>query len=722
MVLAWAFGHGGNPRMRVAMKAGPDRRMILIAGAAAGAGFVLGIAGCGRNAARRAASVDLNAWLAIATDGLITIRVNVSDLGQGAQTGLAQIVADELDADWTKVIVEMAPVTDGYFVHSKGYYTGGSGSICGEQFTRFAEAGATARAMLLATAAKRWSLRPRQCSTRDSIVTHMPTGRTYSYGELAADAARLPVPGNVALKPREARKLIGRSMARLDIPDKVNGCAIYGIDFKIAGMRVATLAQCPFFEGKLADVDEGPALAIKGVEKVIKLNNAVAVVARNFFSAKKGLDELNPQWVRPSNPITSDEAMLAALTANVGAADSKIVTPGNSDQDGALKRVAERFRSAHTIAEAEYRLPLLSHSPLEPMNATAQVTETACELWAPMQDQGSMRDDLAAALSLPKNSILLHTTKIGGGFGRRLNTDYGVLAAQVARAAREPVKLIWTREEDMTHDFYRPASLCRLRIALDSQLMIAAIEATGATTNDTAIGGLEANYDVDLVIRQKNTRFPLPVGAWRSVDASINTFVLESLVDEIAHGAGLDPLDYRRKLLAGKRRQLRVLDTAAQMAGWGHAPGGRFQGVAFFRNTHWDAVVAEIVELSVDTANKITLHRVCCAIDVGTAVNPDQVKAQAEGGINLGLSAALGEAITLKDGRVEQRNFDTYSILRLRSAPLIDVQVLESPDAPVGGAGEPPVPPAAAALANALFAATGKRIRTLPLSHSGYTV
>jgi isoquinoline 1-oxidoreductase subunit beta len=709
-------------RMAAVMKAGPDRRTIVMAGAAAAAGLVLGIAGCGRDVARRAVSAELNAWLAIAPDGLVTIRVNTNDLGQGAQTGLAQIVADELDADWTRIRVEMAPITDAYFVHEEGYYTGGSGSIRGEQFARFAEAGATARALIVAAAARRWSVKSGHCSTKDSMVTHLPTGRRLFYGELAVDAARLPVPRNVRLKPRHARKLIGKSIARLDIPDKVNGRAIYGIDFKIAGMRVATLSQCPFFEGKLASVDERPALAVRGVEQVIKLDHAVAVVAGNFFSAKRGLDALNPQWTRPANPIANDAAMFGALTANVGAGDSEIVTPGNADKAAALERVAEKFRSAHTISRAEYRLPLLSHSPLEPMNATAYVTETACELWAPMQDQGRMRDDLAAALNLPKNAIVLHTTKIGGGFGRRLNTDYGVLAARVAKAARVPVKLIWTREEDMTHDFYRPASLCRLRIALDSQLMIAAIEATGATTNDTAIGGLEANYDVDLVIRQKNTRFPLPIGAWRSVDASINTFVLESLVDEIAHGAGIDPLAYRRKLLAGKHRQLRVLDTAAQMAGWGHAPGGRFQGVAFFRNTHWDAVVAEIVELSVDTANRITLHRVCCAIDVGTAVNPGQVKAQAEGGIMLGLSAALGEAITLKDGCVEQRNFDTYPILRLRSAPLIDVQVLESPDAPVGGAGEPPVPPAAAALANALFAATGKRIRTLPLSYSGFTV
>ncbi|MGD0141521.1 MAG: molybdopterin cofactor-binding domain-containing protein [Rhizomicrobium sp.] len=699
--------------------AGLSRRLVLLTGGAAGAGLVLGIDACTRGPVIGAGALTM--WLAIAPDGVTTIRVVSSDLGQGAQTGLAQIVADELDADWSKIRVEMAPVTDAYFVHADSYYTGGSGSIR-QLFARVSEAGAAARAMLVAAAAKFWNAPAADCSTQNGTVVHVPTGRTLSYGALANDASRLPIPVHVAPKPVAARKLIGKSIARLDIPDKVNGRAIYGIDVKIPGMRIATLAQCPFFGGKLEAVDGGPALAVKGVEQVVKLESAVAVVARNFVAAKKGLDALDPRWTRAPRAIESDAALFAMLTASIGDPASVIQTSDDQNKDAVVRRVGEKFRTAGKIVEAEYRLPILSHSPIEPMNATAYVTETACQLWAPMQNQKTMRDDLAAALKMPKSAIVLHTTKVGGGFGRRLKTDYGVLAAQVAKAAKVPVKLIWTREEDMTHDFYRPASICRMRIALNSELGLEAIEATGATTNDTATEGLAENYDVDLVVRQKEFVCPLPIGAWRSVDASINTFILESLIDEIAHGAGLDPLAYRRKLLAGKPRQLRVLDTVAGMADWGRPPSGHFQGVAFFRSAHWEAVVAEIVELSVDAANKITLHRVCCAIDVGTAVNPNQVIAQAEGGIILALSAALGEAITLKDGRVEQTNFDSYPILRLRSIPRIDVQVLESPREPIGGAGEPPVPPAAAALANAIFAATGKRIRTLPLSHGGFTV
>jgi isoquinoline 1-oxidoreductase beta subunit len=696
------------------------RRFFLLGGA----GLTLGIVAAahwGRLPGTAADHTDLNAWVSVLPDGVTLVRLINVDMGQGAQTGLAQLIADEMDADWSRLHVEMAPVIDAYVPKGGefgGYYTGGSGSIR-RHFDVFRQAGATARAMLIAAAAKRFGIDPAQCTTDSGRVVWREGNRALSYGELAQEAAGLAIPSYVPLKPRAQWSLIGKPIARLDIADKVNGRAAYGVDFVLDGMMIATVAQCPYFGGRLGSVDEKPALAIAGVEHVVKLDDAVAVVATDFWTAKKGLEALSPLWVKAAQSIASDGAMFAQLHASLGAADSDVVS--NPEGGETLARVEAAFRSAHKIITAEYQLPLLSHAPMEPMNATARVTGSSCELWAPMQDQGDMREALAKTFGMGTDAVVLHTTKLGGGFGRRLKTDYGVLAARVAKVAEKPVKLIWTREEDFTHDFYRPASVARVRAALDDKMMIRAIESVGATANDTAIGGMAANYGVDLVIRQKNTKIEVPIGAWRSVDASITVFLLESLIDEIAHEAQADPLAYRRKLLAGNARALRVLDSAAAMANWGHVPAGRFQGLAYFYSKGWKTCIAEIVELSVDSNKQIKLHNVFCSIDCGTPVNPDIVAAQAQGGIILGLSAAMAEAVTLKDGRVEQTNFDTYSVLRLAEAPNVHVEVLQSPDEPVGGVGEPPVPPAAPAFANALFAATGLRIRTLPLSSSGFT-
>ena len=696
------------------------RRFVLLGGA----GLTIGIAAAAfvGGAPQATSSRDITAWIAVQPDGDTIVRVINVEMGQGAQTGLAQLIADEMDADWSRVRIEMAPVTETYMIEQNdfsGYYTGGSGSIR-RHFDIFRQAGAMARALLIEAAAKRWSAEPSQCVASNGRVTWSGHNQSLSYGELAADASRLPLPTTAALKPRSAWSLIGKPMPRLDIPDKVNGRAIYGIDFEIEGMLIGTVLQCPQFGGRLEHVEKAPALAVAGVRDVVALDNAVAVVATNFWAAKTGLAALEPQWAPAPSSVASDQAMFAQLRQDIGAADSNVV----SLPEGAatIVRVEAAFRSAHKTVEAEYQVPLLAHAPMEPMNATAKVSATACELWAPMQDQFEMRNELSSALGLPKDAITLHTTLLGGGFGRRLKRDYGILAARVAKAVGKPVKLIWSREEDFAHDFYRPASVARIKAALDETMMIRAIESTGATTNDTAFGGMGGNYGVDLVARQKNAKLEVPIGAWRSVDASITIFLLESLIDEVAHAAGQDPVAYRRRLLAGKGRELRVLDAVAQMADWGRAPSGRSHGLAFFRSTGWKTTIAQIVELSVDASKQIKLHRVFCAIDCGTAVNPNLVAAQVEGGIMLGLSAASGEAITLKDGRVEQTNFDTYSILRLGQAPQVHVQVLDSPEQPIGGAGEPPVPPAAPALANALFAATGVRVRTLPLSRSGFSL
>jgi isoquinoline 1-oxidoreductase subunit beta len=700
-----------------------SRRSFLIAAGSAGAGLVIGFAVLERQQrpGEPPASGELNAWLSIAPDNTVTIRVTNIDMGQGAQTGLAQALADELEADWSRIRVDMAPIADPYLgKDGDDYYTGGSGSIR-RHFDSFRQAGATARAMLVAAAAERWGVDPSSCAASNGAVSHPRSNRSLAFGDLAPAAARQPVPADVPLKPRSSWSLIGKPVPRLDLFDKINGRAVYGIDTQVPTMLVATLAQCPYFEGRLQGVDEKPALAIEGVRQVVKLENAVAVVAADFWTAKKGLDTLAPAWTRPETPVASDAAMFARLRSEIGAGDSDVATVP-PEKEVALRRVAAAFSSAHRTVEAEYRMPLLSHSPIEPMNAIARVTAGRCELWAPMQDQISMRDDLAKALQIPKQAVVLHSTTIGGGLGRRLKTDYGVFAALVAQRVGQPVKLVWSREEDLTHDFYRPATVGRLRAALDKDLSIRALEYTGATTNDTAFGGMGGNYGIDLVARQKNVKMPLPIGAWRSVDASITVFMLESLVDEVAHAAGEDPVDYRRRLLVGNPRKLRVLDAAAEMAGWGRPPAGRFQGAAFFHSNGWETTICEIAELSVDAANRIKVHRVFCALDCGTAVNPDAIEAQAQGGIILGLSAALGESVTLKDGRVEQANFNAYHVLRLGQTPEIQVRILETPDAPIGGIGEPPVPPIAPAIANALFGATGKRIRLLPLVASGFGV
>jgi isoquinoline 1-oxidoreductase beta subunit len=698
-----------------------SRRIFL---ASAGAGLTLAIAGCGKAMKSAGGTNEINAWLSIGPDGATIIRVNSVEMGQGAQTGLAQIVADELDADWSKLRVEMAPVTERFMVKDKAYFTGGSSSIGGEinQFNAFALAGAAARAMLVAAAARRWGIGAGEVSVANGVATG-PGGKSLGFGELAADAANEPVPANVVLKTPAARRFVGKAVPRLDIPDKVNGAAQYGIDVALPGMLYAAIVQCPYQQGTLESVDEAPARAVRGVKAVVKLDNAVAVVADRWWRAKKAVLALRPQWKTPAEMMASDDAMFALLKSSIGAADSYMTATDRGKKQEMAARVEAVFANAKDTVEREYQVPFLSHSPIEPMNATARVSADGCELWAPMQNQSSMQIDVAKALGIAKEKVVLHTTLIGGGFGRRLETDYGVQAAHIAKAAGAPVKLIWTREEDITHDFYRPASVCRIKAALTDDGAIQAIDYRGATANDTAIGGVLSNYPAtEVVARQKNTRFPMVIGAWRSVDPSITIFFLESLVDEIAHEKERDPLDYRRHLLKANPRGLRVLNTAAEMANWGRAPAGRAQGLAFFSQSYWGTAVAEIVELSVDGSNRITLHKVSCAIDPGTAVNPGAVVAQAQGGITLGLSAALGEAITLKEGRVEQTNFDAYSILRLAGAPDIAVRVLESPDEPIGGCGEPPVPPSMPALANAIFAATGKRIRALPLSKSGFVL
>lgn len=481
-------------------------------------------------------------------------------------------------------------------------------------------------------------------------------------------------------------------------------------------MTWASPRQSPVFGGRLLGVDEAPARAIAGVREVIRLDDAVVVVANGVWAAIKGVRALEPSWSAPANAFDT-----AGVTERLRAAYDGPNAESAPRKDAAALKASLRqaFASSARKVEATYELPFLAHCALEPMNATAWVTPAKVEVWAPTQAQTAARRDIAKALNRPTDDIVLHTTLIGGGFGRRLRTDYAVLAARVASKVEGPVQVVWTREEDLTHDFYRPASLLTYRAALDATGMPSGLEAIGATINDTAFGASEpAPYALGpFAATQTNVAAEIPVGAWRSVDASITVFAKESFIDECAAAAKEDPLKYRRRLLGGNRRALRVLDAAAAAIGWSsprHPGFGR--GLAMLQA--WDTIVAHAIEVQV-VGERLRIVRIAVAADCGTVVNPGLARAQFEGGSLMGLSAAIGEAVTVARGQVVQKNFDSYDILTMRQAPPVEVLLFETPEAKVGGVGEPPVPGVAPALANAIFAATGRRLRKLPLTSQG---
>ena len=698
------------------MTAALSRRRFIQTGAASGA-FLLGWHGGRVVAAGDAAR--LNDWLAIGPDGSVSVRVNCVEMGQGAQTGMAQIVADELEADWWRVSVEMAPLERPYMTREGRYMTGGSGSI-EFHMGKLRHMGAAAREMLVRAAAERWKVDPGQCRAELGKVTDTGSDRALDYGALAGAAAGLTPLGEPPLKAREAWRYIGQPMPRLDLPAKVDGSAIYGLDVSRPGMLVATLAQCPRFGGRLSAVDERPALAVPGVKRVVKLDTAVAVVADGYWAARAGLEALAPTWTAGPLAGVSSAAISARLRALAEAGGDTPRPPRGVDPAVAKAATMAALQSAPRRFSQTYEVPLLSHSPLEPMNATALVADGRAELWVPTQVQSSMRIAVADALGFDRDKVEIHTTQIGGGFGRRLQTDYGVLAARVARGLGVPVKLIWSRAEDTQHGFYRPATVARLEAGLDSGGMPLAFKADIACLDDDPFGGIAPTpYALANPYVAATTWNPgVPIGAWRAVDWTQNTFFVESFIDELAHLTGTDPVAYRERLLADNPRMLRLLRAVADRAQWGHPlPAGQSRGVALCqRGGTW---CVEVVEISPRPQGEApVVHRVFAGIDCGTAVNPGQVRAQVEGGVVMALSAALAQAITLEDGRVQQAYFDTYPMVHLREAPVVDTLILESPGARVTGAGEPPVPPLAPALCNAI-AAAGPRIRTLPIVSQG---
>lgn len=721
------------------MSEGLTRRDFVKAGLAAGAGLTLAVSldGCREaSPAAEGAAFAPDAWIRVGVDDTVTVMVDRSEMGQGVSTALPMLVAEELDADWATVRYQFAPANQAYNNPlSLGQLTGGSTSIRAA-WRPLREAAARARLMLIAAAAAQWGVPAERCSTENGAVL-APGGRRLRYGALATAAAAQPVPVRVTLKPAREFKLIGRPIPRLDLRDKVTGRAGFGIDALPPGVLTAVVARCPVFGGKLRSFDATAARAVPGVRQVVRIQHGVAVVAEGYWAAHRGREALKLEW--DEGPLaTLDDAGISARLAEL------------SSQEGHLaRRVGLGAAAAADLSvEAVYEVPYLAHATLEPMNCTADVRRDAVTLWVPTQYQtgprmlgGGTRGTAARIAGVAMHAVTVHTTHLGGGFGRRAETDFVAEACRISKAVGGPVKLIWSREDDTRHDQYRPAARHLLRAGLGTdgapivwthriacpsiiaKFMPGWLPRFATHLAGPLKGGVDANaiegaaeipYAIpNLEIRYVQADLGVPVGFWRSVGHSHTAFAVECFLDELAAAANSDPVDFRRRLLVGSPRHLGVLNLAAQRAGWGtpSAPG-RFRGIAVHES--FGSFVAQVAEVSVE-GKTLRVHRVVCAIDCGQVVNPDTVKAQMEGGIVFGLTAALKGRISLAKGRVRQSNFHDYPLLTMREMPEIEVHLVENNWEP-GGVGEPGTPPIAPAVANAVFAATGKRVRKLPIA------
>jgi len=704
-----------------------SRRDFLKTGAAAGGGLVLGLylPSVNRIANAQEKTFAPNAFIRIGTDGWVTVIVNHSEMGQGVYTALPMLVAEELDADWSKVRVESAPVDPAYNHAVYGLQmTGGSTSTWSE-YDRLRKAGATARAMLVAAAASTWNVDPSSLRTQNGYVIHDATKRRLSYGQLAEKASTMTPPQNVALKDPKDFKLIGRPTKRLDTPEKVNGKGMFGLDVVVPNMLIAVVARPPVFGGKVRSINADKAKAVKGVRDVVQIDRGVAVVADGFWPAKLGREALDIAW---------DEGPLASLDSSTQrdqyaqlAKEAGVVAKKEGDAAAAMGQAAKKL-------EAVYEVPYLAHAPMEPLNCVADVRADSCEIWSGTQFQTMDQMIAAQNAGLKPQQVKIHTMLLGGGFGRRAVPDSHFVqeAVQVSKAVKAPVKVVWTREDDIRGGYYRPAAYHSISAGLGSdgnpvawqhrvvcQSFIAgtAFEAFifKNGVDDTAMeGAADLPYTVpNLQVEWKQAPGGVPTLWWRSVGHSHNAFVVESFVDELAHTAGKDPYEYRRSLLGKNTRHLAALNLAAEKGGWGSAPpSGRSRGIAV--HDSFGSYVAQVAEVSVSNKGEVRVHRVVCAIDCGPTVNPDTIAAQMEGAVVFGLTAALYDAITFEKGRVQQRNFHDYPMLRMNEMPVVEVHIVPSNEK-MGGVGEPGVPPVAPAVCNAIFAATGKRIRRLPI-------
>lgn len=710
-----------------APNAGLSRRGFLKLGAAAGGGLLIELNLPGGHAlADDAGRFEPNAFIRIGRDGVVTLVMHKVEMGQGTYTAIPQLIAEELDVSLDAVKLEHAPPDPRYAEPLIGaQITGGSTSIRGA-WKPMREAGATARLLLVQAAAKRWNTDATTLTTRDGVVIDAAGGRRAGYGELVDVAATLPVPTTVTLKDPKDFRLIGKPVRRIDAAGKVNGSARFGIDVVRPGMKIATVAASPVFGGTLAGVDEAAALKVKGVRQIVKLDSAVAVVADHMWAAKQGLAACAPRW--------NDGAHAGLDTAQIFAHLEK-----SSEGPGAVAHrsgdAVAAMRTGARRIDAVYRQPMLAHATMEPINCTVEVKPDGVDIWVGTQVPGIAQAVAAQTAGVKPEQVRVHNHLLGGGFGRRLEVDFIAQAVAIAKQVRGPVKVVWTREEDVQHDMYRPPYLDRISAAIDARGMLVAWTHRVAGSSimarffppafkdgvdpDAVDGAIELPYVIPAMqVEFQQVEPPaVPTAFWRGVGPTRNGFVVEGFIDELAAAAGQDPVAYRRALVKDGRAR-KVLDLVAERSGWdtplkplaGHRAG---RGVALMHV--FGSYIAQVAEVDVNAENEVRVRRVTCVIDCGFAVNPLTVTAQMEGGIIFGLTAALWNEITLADGRVQQSNFHDVRVMRMNEAPQIDVHIVPSAEAP-GGVGEPGTSVAIPAVVNAVFAATGQRVRTLPIS------
>jgi len=700
-----------------------SRRDFIVAGAAAGAGLVIGVYLPHGRKHRAGDAFSPNAYLKITPDNKVTVVVARSEMGQGVHTSLPMILAEELEADWKQIQIEQAGASTLFGDQT----TGGSASVR-TTWDPMRRAGAAAREMLISAAALHWGVGRASCKAENGAIVHATSSRRATYGELATKAATLPVPTDVVLKQAKDYKIVGKPLPRLDTPAKVNGSAEYGIDFRVPNMKYALLARCPVIGGKVANFDDKEAKKVEGVSYVGKLtDSSIAVVADSVWSAMEGRRVLQVTWDEGPNK----DLNTAAIMQSMREAASKTGVP--------LYSVGDVKKASGRRIEAAYELPFMAHAAMEPGNATAHVEGSKCEIWAPTQVPQDVRDSVAAAIGLDADNVKVNVLLIGGGFGRRLEHDYAVEAAQVSKAINGPVKVLWTREDDMRNARDRPASYHKLSAVLDGQGWPAAFmhdlvaPSISAQKGQPGEGGVDPDLKDEAALvysfpsaqlRYIQTETPVPLGWMRSVYALQVAFANECFIDELAAAAGKDPLAYRMHLLAKDEdikyfdatwrtaRMRGVLQMAAEKAGWDKPlPAGHYHGIACFGC--FSTYAAQVVELSMEQGQP-RIHRVVAAVDCGQVINPNILQQQIQGGVIYGLANALRAKITIEKGRVVQGNFDDYAPLRMNEIPVVEAYFVESTEAP-SGVGEPPLPPLAPAICNAMYAATKKRIRALPV-------
>jgi isoquinoline 1-oxidoreductase beta subunit len=709
------------------------RREFIKTGAAIGGGLLVSLYAPlprGTSSALAAEQKDfaLNAFVRIGTDESVTVISAHSEMGQGVYTSLPMLLNEELQADWSKIRVEAAPVDKVYNHPVFGMQMTGGSTTSPAEWERYRKVGATARVMLVEAAAAKWGVEASSCQVEKGVVVHAATNNRATYGSLADAAAKLTPPANVPLKNPKDFTLVGKPTRRLDTPSKVNGTAQFGLDVSVPGMLTAVVARSPVFGGKVAKLDAREALKVPGVKAVEQVPSGVAVIAEHFWPAKLGREKLVIEWDLGPNAGLSTEKMLrdfAETSQKPGAIAKK-----TGDPEAALKTAAK-------TVTAEYDVPYLAHAMMEPLNCVVDLRQDGCEIWTGTQFETVDRANAAQVAGLPPEKVQIHTTLLGGGFGRRANpsSDFVVEAVHVAKAAKAPVKVVWTREDDIRGGWYRPMWHDRFVAGLDANgdpiawthtivgqsimqgTLFESFTIKDGIDSTSVEGAADVLYGLpNLQVDLHTPKIGVPVQWWRSVGHSHTGFSVEAFFDEVAHAGGKDPYELRRKLLANQPRMKAVLELAAQKANWGSKmPPGVGRGIA----THFsfDSYVAQVVEASVAKNGEVRVHRVVCALDCGLVINPDTVRAQMEGGIIFGLTAALKTEITLKNGRIEQSNFHDYQMLRISESPKIEVHIVSSGENPTG-VGEPGVPPVAPALANAIFAATGKRVRRLPIRAS----